>query len=143
MLRSNLKVVLKMIMPEEVKKLFEAQSIVAFATANEEGKPNVVPILWHTILDDETALILDNYMRTSKQNLMENSNVCISFWDPETNEAYKIKGIGTYHAEGTIYEAGKKYMQSKKPDNAPRGVVEVKVTEAYNIKPGPDAGKKI
>ena len=130
-------------LPEEVKKLFEAQGLVAFGTADKEGKPNVVPILWHTILDDETVLILDNYMRTSKQNLMENANVCISFWDPETNEAYKIKGIGTYHAEGTIYEAGKKFMQSKKPDEAPRGVVEVKVTEAYNIKPGPDAGKKI
>ncbi len=143
MLRSSLEVVFEMKLPEEVKKLFEAQSIVAFGTADKGGKPNVVPIAWKTILNDETVLLLDNYMKMSKQDVMENANVCISFWDPKTNEAYKIKGIGTYHAEGSIYDAGKKFMQSKKPESAPRGVVEVKVTEAYNIKPGPEAGKKI
>lgn len=130
-------------LPEEVKKLFEAQNLVAFATADTKGKPNVVPMQWKTLLDDETVLVLDNYMRTTKKNLMENSDVCISFWDTETNEAYKIKGVGTYHADGPMYEAGKKFMQSKKPDKAPRGVVEVKVTEAYNIKPGPDAGTQL
>lgn len=130
-------------LPEEVKKLFEAQKLIALATADREGKPNVVPIQWKTILNDETVLILDNYMRTTKKNLMENSNVCISFWDPETHEAYKIKGVGTYHADGPMYEAGKNFMQSKKPGKAPRGVVEVNVTEAYNIKPGPDAGTQL
>ena len=132
-----------MILPEEVKSLFEAQGLVAFGTADKEGKPNVVPIQWKTILNDETVLLLDNYLRTSKKNLMENADVCISFWDSKTHEAYKIKGIGTYHTEGPIYEAGKKYMQSKKPESAPRGVVEVKVTEAYNLKPGPEAGNKL
>ncbi|NMX21467.1 pyridoxamine 5'-phosphate oxidase [ANME-1 cluster archaeon GoMg4] len=143
MLRSSLEVVFEMKLPEEVKRLFEAQSIVAFGTADKEGKPNVVPIVWKTILNDETVLLLDNYMKMSKQNVMENANVCISFWDPKTNEAYKIKGIGTYHADGTIYDAGKKFMQSKKPKSAPRGVVEVKVTEAYTIRPGSKAGEKL
>jgi predicted pyridoxine 5'-phosphate oxidase superfamily flavin-nucleotide-binding protein len=130
-------------LPEEVKKLFEAQNLVALATADTKGVPNVVPIQWKTLRDDETVLILDNYMRTTKTNLMENANVCISFWDPETHEAYKIKGVGTYHADGPIYDAGTKFMQSKKPGKAPRGVVAVKVTEAYNLKPGPDAGMKL
>ena len=130
-------------LPEEVKKLFEAQQVVALATADTKGMPNVVPMQWKTLLDDETVLILDNYMRTTKTNLMENTNVCISFWDPKTNDAYKIKGVGSYHADGPIYDAGKQFMQSKKPDKAPRGVVAVKITEAYTIKPGPDAGTKL
>ena len=132
-----------MVIPNEVKNLFERQSLIAFGTADKEGNPNVVSIFWKKILDDETILLIDNFMKMSKKNLLENNKVCISFWDPETEEAYKIKGIATYHTEGPIYEEGKKFIQSKKPERVPKGVVEIKVTEIYTIRPGPDAGKKL
>jgi len=132
-----------MVVPARVKKLFERLDLIAFATADKGGFPNVVPIFWKMIFDEETILLIDNFMKMSKSNLMENNKVCISFWDSETEEAYKIKGIGTYYAEGTIYEEGKRFIQSKKPGRVPKGVVEVKVTEIYSIKPGPEAGKKL
>jgi len=44
----------------------------------------------------------------SKKNLLENSKVCLGFWDTETEESYKIKGKAVYHTEGPIYEQGKK-----------------------------------
>lgn len=127
--------------PNEVKKLFE-EALVAFGTASKEGNQNVVPVFWKRILNDETILIMDNFMKMSKRNLLENNKVCVSFWS-ETKEAYKIKGIATYHAEGPIYEEGKKFMQSKGSGLVPKGVVEVRVTEIYTIKPGPEAGKKL
>lgn len=128
---------------DEVKRLFEKTALVAFATADEKGSPNVVPVFWKKILNDGTILLIDNFMKTTKQNLLENRRVCMSFWDPETEEAYKIKGFATYHAAGGIYEEGKKFMQAKKPGRIPKGVVEVEVKKVFTIKPGPDAGKKI
>jgi predicted pyridoxine 5'-phosphate oxidase superfamily flavin-nucleotide-binding protein len=129
--------------PNEIKNLFEKQPLITFGTADKQGYPNVVPIFWKKVLNDEAILLVDNFMKMSKKNLLENSNVCVSFWDPETEEAYKIKGKATYYAEGEIYEAGKKFIQSKKPEKIPKGVVEVKVREIYTIKPGSDAGKKL
>lgn len=66
----------------------------------------------------------------------------LSFWNFETEEAYKLKGNATYHSKGSVYETGREFMQSKKGDKAPEVVIEV-MTEIYNIKPGPDAGKRI
>ena len=132
-----------MIIPNEVKELFGKRSLVSFGTADKEGNPNVVAIFWKKIVNDDTILLIDNFMRMSKNNVLENNKVCISFWDPDTEEAYKIKGIATYHTEGSMYEEGKKFIQSKKPDRIPRGVIEVKVTEIYTIKPGSEAGKRL
>ena len=127
----------------KVKKLFNEQDLVAFGTADKKGNPNVVPIYWKMLLDDKTILLLDNFMIKSKRNLQENKKVCVSFWNTEPEEAYKIKGTAKYHQKGTIYEKGKAFMQSKKPGNSPKGVVEIKVEEIYTIKSGSDAGKKL
>ena len=132
-----------MVIPDEVKSLFKKQSLVSFATVDEKGNPNVVPIFWKSILDEERILLIDNFMRMSKNNILKNNSVCVAFWDSETEEAYKIKGEATYHIEGMIYERGKEFIQSKKPEQVPKGVVEIKVKEVYIIKPGPDAGKRL
>ena len=132
-----------MLIPNGVKNLFVKQPLVAFGTADKEGNVNVVPIFWKKILDGETILLIDNFMRMSKKNLLGNSNVCLSFWDQETEEAYKIKGKATYYTEGAIYEEAKKSIQLKDPKRIPKGAVEIKVTEIYTIKPGPEAGKEL
>ncbi len=129
--------------PDEVRNLFEKRPLVVFGTADKQGSPNVVPIFWKKIIGDEAILLVDNFMSTSKKNLLENSDVCLSFWDPETEEAYKIKGEGTYYTKGKIYEEGKNFIQSKKPERIPKGVVGVKVKEIYTIKPGSNAGKRL
>ena len=132
-----------MVIPNEVKKLFEKQPIVTFSTSDKQGNPNAVPIFWKRIINDEAILLVDNYMKMSKENLLGNSSVCLAFWDSETHEAYKIKGNATYHTEGSVYEQGKSFIQSQKPEATPKGIVEIKVTEVYDIKPGSEAGKKM
>ncbi len=132
-----------MIIPDEVKNLFEKQSLVAFGTADKQGNPNVVPIFWKEIIDGERILLIDNFMKMTKKNLLENSNVCLAFWDSKTDEAYKIEGEAAYYTQGSIYEQGKKFIQSKNPEAAPKGVVEIKVKEIYTIKPGSEAGKRL
>jgi len=132
-----------MIIPEQVRNLFEKQSLVAFGTGDKQGNPNVVPIFWKKIYDKERILLIDNFMKISTKNLLENNRVCLAFWDIETEEAYKIKGNALYYTEGAMYEEGKNIIQEKNPERVPKGVVEITATEIYNIKPGPDAGKKI
>jgi len=132
-----------MLIPNKVKRLFNKQALVAFGTADKRGNPNVVPIFWKKVLKKEKILLLDNFMRTSKKNLLQNSSVCLTFWDAQTEESYKIKGKATYHTEGPIYEQGKKFIQSKRPEAIPKGVVEIKPRAIYTTKPGPDAGRKL
>ncbi|MFC2174697.1 pyridoxamine 5'-phosphate oxidase family protein [archaeon] len=127
--------------PEEAKKLFDAQDIVAFGTADANGVPNVCAVFWKTVTAEDTILILDNFFKQTKQNLAENSEVCISFWDTSTEEGYKLKGTATYHTKGQVFEQGQAWMQSKKPGRVPRGVVEVKVNQVFVITPGEHAGE--
>jgi predicted pyridoxine 5'-phosphate oxidase superfamily flavin-nucleotide-binding protein len=129
--------------PQKVIELFDKEDLVAFATSDEDGNPNVVPIFWKKIINGERILLLDNFMRTTKQNLQKNNKVCISFWNSQTEEAYKIKGIATYHTNGPIFEEGVRFIQSKNPGRIPRGVVDIKVIEIFSISPGADAGIKI
>ena len=126
-----------MIIPDELKKVFEKVALVLFETADEEINQNVVPIFLKKILNDETILLIDDFTEMSKKNLIENNKVCISFWDPETETGYQIKGIGTYHTDGVIYEVGRRFIQSQKAESAPKGVVKVKIAKICIMRPGP------
>ena len=132
-----------MVILEEVKNLFEKQPLLAFATADKKGCPNVVPIYWKKITAPDKILLIDNYMDMSKTNIEQNPAVCLGFWDPDSDESYKIKGLASYHTDDEVYQQGKQVMAEKRPGANPKGVVEITVTEIYNTKPGADAGKKL
>jgi uncharacterized protein len=129
--------------PKQVKSLFNRQPLVSVATCDDNGMPNVVPIYWKKILTDSRILLIDNYMGTTRLNLLKNPKICLSFWDSQTEESYKLKGIAKYHFKGNVYDLGKAFIQSIKPGRIPRGIVEVKVKEIYTLTPGPNAGKKL
>ncbi len=129
--------------PEKVRRLFEKQSLVAFGTASRNCEPNVVPIFWKIIMGEETILLIDNFMKKSKLNVLDNEKVCVSFWDSETEEAYKILGTGKYHAGGPVFKDGERFIQAKKPGRKIKGVIEIRVTEIYEITPGENAGNRI
>ncbi len=129
--------------PDKVKILFDKTNLVPFGTADRKGNPNINVIFWKKILDDETILLIDNFMNTTKKNLSENNQVCLSFWDPATEEGYKLKGIATYYSKGNNYDEGKRFIQLKNPNRIPKGVVEIKIKDIYILTPGSDAGKKL
>lgn len=131
-----------MIIPGKVRDIFDAQEVISFATADGRCVPNVVPIYWKTIVDEDTVLILDNYLRASKKNIEENDQVCLACWG-KGGEAYKLKGTATYHQGDEVYDLGRDFMRSKKPQALPRGVVRIKINEIYTLKAGPEAGMPI
>lgn len=129
--------------PDKVIELFNKTDLISFGTANSNGIPNIVAIYWKKIINEDTIIFIDNFMKMTKENIKENKNVCISFWDSKTEEGYKLKGIATHYTEGEIYNKGKEFIQSKKPDRVPKGVVEIKIKEIFEITPGSNAGNKI
>ena len=56
---------------EEMKAAFQAMKIFPVATASKDGWPNVVPIGFVELVDDETIWIADNFMKKTLANILE------------------------------------------------------------------------
>lgn len=95
----------------ETKKMIE-ENAAAFATVNEEGKPNVIGVAFIKVVAEDRLLITDNYMKQTKENLSKNNNVCLAVWDKEWN-GIKLIGTATYHTDWEW----KLYIE-KMPENA-------------------------
>jgi predicted pyridoxine 5'-phosphate oxidase superfamily flavin-nucleotide-binding protein len=126
-----------MIIPDEIKKIFEKVDSVVFETAGKEGDQNAVQVFWKKVLNDKTVLLGGDFTKLNEKNLIADNDVRISYWDSEEEKGYQIEGIGRYHTDGSIYKAGRKFMLTKKPDRAPEGVIEVEVTGISIMRPGP------
>ncbi|MGZ7119177.1 MAG: pyridoxamine 5'-phosphate oxidase family protein, partial [Methanobacterium sp.] len=61
-----------MVMTQEMMDAVEKDNVIFFATATEDGVPNVVPIGFARPLDEKTIMIVDNYMNKTRKNLEEN-----------------------------------------------------------------------
>ncbi len=132
-------------MNERVKEMLMGQRTIVLATSTSDGVPNVVPIHSKNIIDDETILISDQFMGKTLANLKANPKVAITFWDKI--KGYQIKGDCTYKTAGKLYEETAAFVEAYgKSINFPlrsKGILLIKITEIYNVSPGPHAGKKI
>lgn len=124
---------------EKIKEEFAKMRIIYLATASKEGMPNVVPIGAMCLRDDETLWIIDNFMKKTLKNILENPVAAFDVWMPEEDMSCQIKGRLEYVTSGDEYEEARKWMISRKPLPA-KGLVKMRFTEIYSVKPGPDAG---
>lgn len=129
-----------MIIPDRVRELFASVPVMAFPTVGEEGKPNTVAIASTKIAGDDSLWIIDTYFDKTENNLRENEEVAVTFW--QGIEGYQMKGRAKYQTEGETFEEAKAWILEKKPDKNVKGVVEVKVDEIYSIKPEPGEAEK-
>ncbi len=128
---------------EKMKTAFSKVKIFPVATASKEGIPNVVPIGFCQLVDDETIWISDNFMSKSLANLKENPNVAIYVWGPDTGGCFQIKGKAEIISSGEKFEKMKAIVNAAKPGLPAKTLIEVKITEVFQCAPGPDAGKKL
>jgi len=127
---------------EEVKNLFEESPFMALSSVDNNGIPNNVIIGSKKIIDSNTIWTIDTFHKKTKENIINNGNVSIALWKGTTG--YQIKGKAKYHSKGDIFEQGKNWILKYKPTKIVKGVIEIKVTEIYNLTPNyDDAGKKI
>ena len=130
---------------QRIKEIFEKQETVVLATASKEGMPNVVPVNAKKILDDETILISDQFFNKTLNNIKNYPYVAITIWDKL--EGYQIKGTATIETCGRRFEETAKWIDEiGKKLNLPiksKGAVIIKITDIYNVSPGPDAGTRV
>lgn len=132
-------------MSREMQEMFNRTGTKQLATADKQGVPNVVPINFLKILDDETILASAVFMGKTFQNLKENPVCALSFW--EGFNGYQLKGSVSIETSGQTFEETAKWTEDEgKKLGLPlksKGAVLIKLTDIYSVAPGPDAGKKI
>ena len=132
-----------MVIPEAARKFMEQKPVIALATCDKAGVPNVAPMLQYWWYDDNTLLIGDFFMKQTCKNIKENPMASFTCWDLKTAESYKYTGPARYVTEGNEYDHANNQMRKKNPDNNYKGVVVISITHVYDTKSGPTAGDLI
>jgi predicted pyridoxine 5'-phosphate oxidase superfamily flavin-nucleotide-binding protein len=118
--------------------------VVFIATASKDGIPNVAAMRAVKVLDAEKGIVLiaDNFMNKTLKNILENPKVALTTANCR-DMPYQYKGTVEYYTEGEYLKMAEDVDKALKPDLKPKGAVVIKITEIYNLKSGPDAGKLI
>ena len=131
-----------MIIPQDIKVLFEQVLVMALATADKNGIPNVIAIASKKIVNDDTIYTIDTFHDKTIRNIEQNPNVSIALW--KDSIGYQIKGEAKYYTEGEVFENGKNWILKIKPQKIVKGVIEIKVNNIYYLTPDYNlAGKSV
>ena len=120
----------------EMKEIAAKAQVFALATATKDGKPNVVCIWFAKVFSDDELLLMDNFMRKSRQNIEVNPMVAVSVWDVKSDRGYQFKGKARVEESGKVFEEGARWVETTKPKGAPavaKAAVIVKVDEIYSL----------
>lgn len=127
----------------EVKNVIARQGVFPIATASKDGLPNVVPMTFVKVFDDENLLIVDNFMHKTKQNIESNPYMSICVWDLENKLSYQIKGKVTIHDLGSVFDQARAWVKEKMPAMQPKSAVLLKVSSVYVCQPGESLGQEL
>ncbi|MBW1825237.1 MAG: pyridoxamine 5'-phosphate oxidase family protein, partial [Deltaproteobacteria bacterium] len=106
---------------DEMRTLLKETDIWVLATADRNGVPNAVPILFVKLMRNDRLLLVDNFMKKTVDNISVNPNVSISVWKDKTG--YQFKGKAKIETSGANFEAGEKIVKDKKPELTPKSIV--------------------
>ena len=84
-------------MPKDCQDMINNAYAAALSTC-ADGVPNVVPVSMKQVIDDETVMVSDQYMRKTLANLRANPRAALSAWDDEGG--FQVKGTVIYENEG-------------------------------------------
>jgi predicted pyridoxine 5'-phosphate oxidase superfamily flavin-nucleotide-binding protein len=132
-------------MTERMIELFKKVPNAILATSTVDGTPNAVPVGAKKIIDSETILISDQFLKKTLANLKANPKMAITFW--EGREGYQLKGSVIIETTGQRYEDTAKWIEELGNKAGfplkSKGAVIFKIEEIYSVAPGPGAGKKL
>ncbi|MDY6868114.1 MAG: pyridoxamine 5'-phosphate oxidase family protein [Chloroflexota bacterium] len=97
-------------LPNNVKDILLNQKTIQLATASAEGAPNVCHIGCKQLREDGKIVLIDNYMKKTKANVLENPQVAILLRGEKG--AYQLKGTGEYVDEGEAYDAAYQWFRA-------------------------------
>jgi hypothetical protein len=126
---------------DEIRESLAESELVFLATAAKNSTPNVVPIKAIMVRDDGTLLISDQFFNKTLHNMQENPQAAISWWGKKGG--FQLKGTVTLHTDDEVFREDVAWMMGFRPGLNPKSAVDLTVTDAFHVKPGADAGKKI
>lgn len=127
----------------EIKTAMATMKAFPVATASAGGWPNVVPIAFVELVDDETIWLADNFMKKTLANILENPKISLYVWGPETKGCYQIKGTVEYLTSGPDFEKMQFTVRAKMAQAPAKGLIVMKITDVFQCNPGPEAGAKL
>jgi len=113
----------------ENKKIIE-NNPVAFATISG-NKPYVIGVACCKVLNRNTILITDNYMKSTIKNILKNNNVALVAWNKKW-EGIQILGKTKYYREGKWLDHVKKMKENK--GLPAKGAILVKISKIIKSK---------
>ena len=133
--------------PKEAQEIYTKQRVIGLATVDDNGKPNASYVAFWWFEDDETVVLVDNYMKKTRANIEANGNAALSGYDMSIHRAFQLKGKATIETEGPRVDRGKKLAEQFEKERGmkmlAKAVVVIKVDEVYYLHPGADAGNAI
>lgn len=96
----------------DYKNLIEGNPI-AFSSVNLDWTPNVISVAFVKVIWDNQIIVSDNYMKQTKENILNNNNVCLAVWDEKWNWI-KIIWKASYYTVGIWYDYIKKIKENER-----------------------------
>ena len=84
-------------------------STISVSTINND-KPHTIFILYPKVIENK-IIITDNYMKTTINNIKNNENICLAFFERE--KGWRISGKAKYYNSGKWLEFVKNLKENK------------------------------
>ncbi len=94
---------------EHIKDKIE-KAIIAVATVNNKGNPHNIAIKYAKVKDGR-VIITNNYMKTTIENIKNNPNVSLVFWEGE--KGWRIDGNTEYYDSGKYLDFVKSLKENE------------------------------
>jgi predicted pyridoxine 5'-phosphate oxidase superfamily flavin-nucleotide-binding protein len=130
-----------MVMSMEMMDAIEKDNVVFLSTCADDI-PNVVPIGFARPIDDQTILIVDNYMKKTRKNMEKNPRASLVVRDA-SKCPYQFKGRVEIYESGEYFEDAVDWATSVMSKLSPKAAIIFKIEEIFSVQPGPDAGEKV
>ncbi|MFT7235838.1 MAG: putative pyridoxine 5'-phosphate oxidase superfamily flavin-nucleotide-binding protein [Methylophagaceae bacterium] len=126
-----------------VKKAIKQTALFPLATASSSGYPNVVPVMFVQIENDDELWMIDNFMDKTLKNLEQNPTAALNVLIPEQNISYQIKGTIRIETSGEQYQKMRAIVLAAKPSAPAKGLIVMQVTEVFDCWPGTTMGHRL
>lgn len=87
------------------------KAIIALASADKEGKPHNIVVMYAKVREGK-IIVTDNYMRKTIENIKNNPNISLVFW--EGKKGWRIDGKAEYYYSGKWLNFIKSLKENKK-----------------------------
>ena len=118
---------------QEIKDFFAQVPVMALATVDLNGIPNVSAIASKKIVSDDTIYTIDTFHKKTLENIKQNAHISIALWKDAVG--YQIKGTATHYTQGAVFEEAKSWILVLKPKKIVKGVIVIKVTDVFCLTP--------